>query len=179
MTAKKSAKKATKTSARSSKSGKFVSEEFAKKHPATTQQEKRKLKAKKDVTKTENDKSSIVVAQTDAGVKNEVVARPGSDPMQSAHFHALHVEAVSAVENENKEVVAEIEPKPSVLDVARRAWSEVRGADDPEFDACVPAHRERFLFLAEGILKGGQPLAGETMAAKFEQKVSELMKKPA
>lgn len=173
------AKKAVKASARSSKSGKFVSGDFAKKHPATTQNEKRK--AKKVAVKVENGKSAVVVTQTDAA--KSVYERPIVDVLGEMAaetgkvlFHASHAEAVQAAENDNKEFVAEIVPQPSVLEVARQAWGEVKGSGDPEFDACVSTHRDKFLSHAEAILKGGSPMEGETQLARFERAVSALNK---
>lgn len=166
-TTKKPAKKTAKV-ARSSESGKFVSEDFAKKHPSTTQRSKR---PKKEAVKVENGKSEVVVTQTDASVSSE-----SSQAVAGVALHASHAEAVQALENENKAFVSQVEPKPSVLEVARQAWSEVKNPNDPEFDLCVPTHRDKFLSHAESVLKGANPMEGDTQLARFEQAVSRLNK---
>lgn len=125
---------------------------------------------KKVAPKTENGKSDVVVTQTTASSVVEPAAQPIS-------FHASHAEAAAAAENENKTFATEIQPKPSVLDVARKAWAAVKGATDPEFDACVPTHRDKFLSHCESVLKGNSPQAGETHLARFEQKCAELRDK--
>lgn len=59
--------------------------------------------------------------------------------------------------------------------ISQAAWNEIRG-DDPEWDACVQTHREKFMAHAESILAGGTPLVGDSALARFEQVVSRIAK---
>lgn len=89
-------------------------------------------------------------------------------------FMGLHSEAVQAAKNDNKEFVVAVEQTPEKI--ISDAWHEVKGDGDPEFDQCVPTHREKFNSHAQAILNGASPMLGDTCLARFEQKVAELMK---
>jgi hypothetical protein len=66
--------------------------------------------------------------------------------------------------------------KLDVPDVLSRAWDAVKGVSDPPLAECAPSHIDKFYFHGQRILAGGSPQPGDTLLARFEQKVFELMK---
>ncbi len=104
----------------------------------------------------------------------EVVAPSASNVPFIPAFHISHAEAAQAAEHGNEEF--QVETKLSVPEIVTRAWDEVRGSD-PSFEDCVPPHRDKLNFHAQGILKGDAPMSGDTQIARFEQAVSKLKEK--
>lgn len=101
----------------------------------------------------------------------------------SKFMQGVHSEAAQAAENDNREFLttAEIEAHPMMgaktpEKVIWAAWHETKDAGDPEFDQCVPTHREKFYSHAQAVLSGGSPMVGDTQIARFEQAVSRLNK---
>lgn len=64
--------------------------------------------------------------------------------------------------------------KLDVPDVLSRAWEAVKGASDPPLANCAPSHIDKFYYHGQRILAGGSPQPGDTLLARFEQKVFEL-----
>lgn len=162
MSEKKSTKKAPKKSA--------VKKAVSEVKKTVKKAAKKVVKAVTPDVKTTN---GVSVTHTVAKTPKEIMDKLHKTPSPFLP-HAVHAEAIQAIENENNEVAVEPKHDGSAVAVARLAWHEVKDAGDPEFDQCVSTHRDKLMDHADGILKGGSPMIGETMLARFEQAVSRL-----
>lgn len=169
MTTKKPPKKAAKKSPTKKTAKKSVSK--VKRTPKAEIQPVQNGAGKPTVTQTNH---ALVVASSPI-TKFDSAAFAGVPVVVGGGDIGAHVESIQAVEQKNEELLDEAARHPlAVPEICAKAWDEIRG-DDPPFAQCAGTHQEKFLSHAQGIIRGGSPMVGDTQLARFEQAVSRLM----
>jgi hypothetical protein len=124
----------------------------------------------------ENSQSNVTVNTT----------KPDAIELDKAKAAGLVVEAPNSITPEQAEKISESRvthederppnSEPELQTIAEQAWHNVKGEGDPELKNCVFTHQEKFQHHANGILKNGSPMSGDTLLARFEREVARLNK---